>query len=146
MSSQDFYPLIYRTWSTLHTILKAGLFSAFISNATLVTMSASKPKPELSVRSANEQDLPALTTLTISSFVTDPQWSYRLSYRDQFPEDHFKYSMDRLDGFLSQVPRGCAAYMVAEAEESAGKRIVGAATWQLPGSHLEGENRKLGHP
>ena len=105
-------------------------------------MSATKPKPKITLRSANEQDLPALTSLVIASFPTDPQWNYRLPYRDQFPEDHYKYSMDRLDGFLSQVPRGCAVYMVAEAEESKGKKIVGAATWQLPGSHLEGENRK----
>lgn len=106
-------------------------------------MSASKTKPKVTLRPATEQDSVAITNVVIRAFPADPQWYYRLPHWKEYPEDHFKYSEERIRGYQSQVALGRATYFVAEVDEDGSKKIVGLAMYQMPGTHLKGPNGKL---
>ena len=102
---------------------------------------ATVTKPRVSIRNAIEAtDLDAITNVTLAGFPSDPQWYYRFPYRKEYPEDHYKYSKERLGAYFSQVQFGRLTYHVAEAEEVNGKKVVAYAIWQMPGSHLPGPN------
>ena len=104
----------------------------------MTTKPNQRPKPQVTIRPATRDDLPALTDVVLRSFPTDPQWYYRLPYAKEFPEDHFKYSMERLGAMMDNVTSGRAVYMAAEVEKHGKKKVVGEAMWQLPGTHLPG--------
>ena len=96
---------------------------------------APKPKHNISMRPATAEDAVAIAEVTIRSFPADPEWPYRYPYREQFPDDHYKFTVKRYEDYLANVPRGTAAVYVAEAEEEGVKKVVGGAVWQLPGAH-----------
>ncbi|KAK3985493.1 hypothetical protein QBC44DRAFT_335104 [Cladorrhinum sp. PSN332] len=45
-------------------------------------------------------DLEAVTDVIIKAMPLDPQWDYRFPYRQQYPEDHYKYTKMLFQYFL----------------------------------------------
>ena len=53
------------------------------------------------VRLATPADVGDVTRLAIQAMPFDPQWNYRYTYREQFPNDHYKYTKMLYDQFAS---------------------------------------------
>jgi hypothetical protein len=46
----------------------------------------------MEIRLATQEDLDAITTITIEAFPDDPQWDYRFPRSKEFPEDTFVFT------------------------------------------------------
>ena len=79
-------------------------------------------------------DLDAMVDVGLAALPMDPQWDYRLRYRNQYPEDTRRFTRERLQMFLENEP-GKWQVMVAEPpsrEDASISKVAAFAVWQLP--------------
>lgn len=86
----------------------------------------------MSIRQADMTDLDAMVDVCLAASPMDPQWDYRLRYREQYPEDTLRFTRKRLKMFLENEP-GNWQVMVAELpsrEDSSISKVAAFAAWQ----------------
>ncbi|KAM0794788.1 hypothetical protein BDR22DRAFT_826599 [Usnea florida] len=58
----------------------------------------------MSVRQADMTDLDAMVDVCLAALAMDPQWDFRLRYREQYPEDTVGFMRKQLKMFLENEP------------------------------------------
>jgi len=77
-------------------------------------------------------DVEAVTSVIINTMPLDPQWDYRFPYRQQYPEDHYKYTRMLLEYFLDPSYDDWLVMVVEDSLEPGGPReIVGFGVWDV---------------
>ena len=87
----------------------------------------------MSLRKADMTDLDAMVDVCLTASPMDPQWDYRLRYREQYPEDTYRFTRKRLKNFLENQPENWQV-MVAELpsrEDSSISKVAAFAAWQV---------------
>jgi len=89
----------------------------------------SAKKPRLGVPS----DVDAVTDVIIRTMPLDPQWNYRFPYREEYPEDHYKYTRMLIEYFLSPLYNDWLVMVIEDTleEDSDELRIVSFAVWDV---------------
>lgn len=83
------------------------------------------PRVGLRVREATIADADALSELEILARPGDPSWTYRYTYREEFPEDHQRFNRAKYDGILNAL----SPFRIMIAED-AGKPVA-LSIWDL---------------
>jgi GNAT superfamily N-acetyltransferase len=79
-----------------------------------------------------DADLDALVDVVIQAFPHDPQWPYRYAYREEYPEDHYKYTRIYYAEYLDMTFAGQNTIMLAEApsiEDPSVKKVIAMSIW-----------------
>ena len=84
----------------------------------------------MTLRRGTPSDIDAVTGVIIETMPQDPQWNYRFPWRDQYPEDHYKYTRMLIKCFLEPAYPDWEV-MVIEHNEQGGKQIVSFAVWNI---------------
>ncbi|KAK3940278.1 hypothetical protein QBC46DRAFT_364202 [Diplogelasinospora grovesii] len=84
-------------------------------------------------RKALPSDVDALTRVIIQAMPLDPQWNYRFPYREEYPEDHYKFSKMLFEYFLHLDYDDWLVMVVEDSPESDGNNtsIVSFAIWDV---------------
>ncbi|KAI0109120.1 acyl-CoA N-acyltransferase [Nemania sp. FL0031] len=94
-------------------------------------------KMDISIRPASANDLEAIVNIVIKAFPYDEQFAYRYPYREQYPEDHYKYTELYYSEYLNTTFAGQNTIMVAEApdlEDSTKTQVIALSIWDNPGN------------
>src|SRR3954470_17421440 len=87
------------------------------------TQKFSRMSSNLIIRNATTEDLDGITNVAVSGWPYDAQWNYRFPYREQYPEDHWKFTRIRYKQYLRAAESGESTFKVAEiAHEHSGIR------------------------
>jgi len=85
-------------------------------------------KPRLGLPS----DVDAITDVIIQAMPLDPQWNYRFPWRNEFPEDHYRYTRMLLEFFLDPTYDDWAVMVVEDSLDSMGdSQIVAFGVWDV---------------
>jgi hypothetical protein len=100
-------------------------------------------KPQISVRYATLQDVPAIANIYTSSMCEDEVFDYICCYRDKYWDEHVFYYNQRMK---MNILDSRIAVMVAELHshpsdpcERHAKQIVSFAIWSFKGVAMQGE-------
>lgn len=120
--------------------------------------------PNITIRQATLEDVDALSEVEILARPSDPSWTYRYPYREEYPDDHRAFNRAKYEVFFR--PNARFEVVLAEApshSDPAVKVPVGVSIWQvdkapwftLPqdtsgssglGAQMEGKKRRDEHP
>ena len=87
----------------------------------------------MAICTANLTDLDSVLEVALSAMPYDPDWNYRYQYRDQYPEDHLKYTKLLFQFFIDPSYDDWHV-MVAKApslEDPNVTKIVAFAVWDV---------------
>ncbi|KAL2153496.1 hypothetical protein VTH82DRAFT_4651 [Thermothelomyces myriococcoides] len=77
-------------------------------------------------------DIEAVTHVIIKTMPLDPQWNYRFPYRQQHPEDHYKYTRMLFEYFLDPSYQDWLVMVVEDSLEPGGPcEVVGFGVWDV---------------
>ncbi|KAJ8131417.1 hypothetical protein O1611_g2213 [Lasiodiplodia mahajangana] len=88
------------------------------------------------IRPVTANDLDAIVDIVIKAFPDDEQFAYRYQYREQYPEDHYKYTKMYYSEYLDTTFAGKNTIMVAEApdlEDPTKTKVIALSIWDNPG-------------
>ena len=111
--SVSLFPLIVSI-----TLLSITLYSSFWSFGTDLRHASPRPsRMDISIRPVEADDLDAIVDIVIKVFPYDEQFAYRYPYREQYPEDHYKYTRMYYAQYLNTTFDGQNTIMVATAPD-----------------------------
>lgn len=96
-----------------------------------------------------EADLDAIVNIVIQAFPFDPQWGYRYCYRQQYPEDHYKFTQRYYADYLDMTFAGHNVIMLAETpsdEDPSVMKVIALSIWDNYGDGPPGTGRFGGKP
>jgi len=91
----------------------------------------------MSIRRATKSDVDAITWIYLSALSTDTVQHYRFPYKNQYPEDHEKFSRLRQSESLADADRTIMVYETSSLEDPNVKKAVAYSIWKLPGTHIQ---------
>jgi hypothetical protein len=91
------------------------------------------------MRTATELDLDAITWIHMAAVPLDPECPYRYVHREQYPEDHWKFSRMEYASYMRDEKGTVIKVLeMPSIESSFGEnKPVAFSIWHLPGSHTE---------
>lgn len=84
------------------------------------------------IRPANESDLDAIAWIAVDALPADPVCPYRFPYRNQYPEDHAKFTRIRYGDYMAEGDSVVMVYECPSIEDISIVKPVAFSIWQLP--------------
>ncbi|ESZ92732.1 hypothetical protein SBOR_6897 [Sclerotinia borealis F-4128] len=82
------------------------------------------------IRQAEPKDIDAITTAMLASFASDTMWRYRYLYREEYPDDHIKYTRLYIELMVSgSFPDYLT--MILEVEEDSIWNVAALSIWNI---------------
>nr|XP_036574459.1 GNAT family [Colletotrichum truncatum]KAF6780894.1 GNAT family [Colletotrichum truncatum] len=91
----------------------------------------------MSIRPATKSDLDAITWIAVAALPADPVCTYRFPYREQYPEDHTKYTRIRNEEYMMSGENAFFVYECPSIEDPTVTKPVAYSIWQLPPSEVQ---------
>lgn len=127
-----------------------------VSKTEPAPVHASAKNMSISIRAVQpgDADLDAIVEIVILAFAYDPQWNYRYPYREQYPEDHYKFTRIFYAEYLEMTFAGHNTIMLAEMpsdEDPSVLKVISVSIWDNygdapPDPNLPGGKPPVNHP
>ena len=96
----------------------------------------------LTLRHAQLSDVEAMTAIAIAAFPFDPQWPYRYPYREEYPDEHYRYVRLGFQEYLARTAEKANEIMLVEAPDKDNPglvKVIAFSVWDIPGTSKNGK-------
>ncbi|KAF4478558.1 gnat family [Fusarium agapanthi] len=86
---------------------------------------------EYSIREATLDDLDGIVDVVLVAMAHDPQWNYRFVHKDEFPDDHRKFTRLLYQQFISPLNDDWKVILAEVTIPGMLSKVVGFAVWDV---------------